>query len=788
MAALHGRVRPDIFPALAAARGQLDAGTPGAPVFLLITAPGGSGKADTAHAWLATGAGQQSGGQPAERVVSGNGDKMTHGYFAGFQPLVDHALAVAEADAPELVTAAEQSLKRFFPHRESAAYQAPKDLTGIASRDERTRFYFHDYQGKLLNGIYEFLDTFLTFVQQQYTLVVDNADRLPPTVMQFLDIVARRRTLCHRLTIILLFDDEPDVALAEHGARVALPPLTRDQARTMIESWGYEPPAAKRLDHLWRLAQGRPARLSALMRCVDRDVAMPGYLTFDTHLDLYLSLLDERARYDLLERYVRGHCSDDDPIAVRNYATFDAGTRERVHREMLADLAGKPEEICHPVHHSSLESAADQMVALAPLSISLQEIGLYDTWFDLFSRFWADPQLRTLPGGGQPHNLVYLRMAFVLYSLKLANVSIPYLDTFYHHFPQSFYTPTVLYSQSMAHGRYQSPPDLVTAERFALLNLEKISSEFTDHPKYEYIKVFAENALAYIRARQGRMDEALKLCTEGMERMQQIYGDDKYALHQSILVYNTAQIYELVKDYPKAYEIYQRTIGLDPNYGEYANDLANMLQRIGRYEEALEYYERAIALCPPYYEAHLNRARLHVQTGDTEAAERDYHRVVQLNPDEARAHLGLGTLHLKQGRVAEALECLNAAVYHDPANSQAWNNRGLSLFELGRVDEAEDSLRTAVARNQKFAQAWNNLAHVLHASGRPAESLDCLDRSVRLSDDPDYAYNRALVRLEMGDLAGAQADTELATQRGADADDLAELQDRLSKVSGAPAG
>jgi tetratricopeptide (TPR) repeat protein len=782
MSVVHSRVRPAFFVELSNARRRLDYADPDSPLFLMVNAPDGSGKADTVQAWLDGGESEY----PAGVVVAGDGDKLTHGYFAGLQPLVDHAVAVAEAKAPELVAAAEQSLKRLFPHRESPAYQVPKDLTGVAGRDERTRFYFHEYQNKLLNGVHEFLDAFLAWADQPYTLVIDNAERLSPTVLKFLGTAARRRSLGRRLTVVLLANGEPDLALAECSAQVTLPPLTKAEAKDLVQSWGFEPPAAKQLDSLWRLSRGRPARLSALMRCLGTKVSLPDYLSFETHLDLHLSLLGERSRYDLLEQYVQGHCSDDDPVVVRNYETYDPGTRERVHREFLAEFGGKPEEVFHPVHHLGLRDVSDQVVALAPLSISLQEIGLYDTWFDLFSRYWADPQLRTLPGGGQMHNLVYLRMSFVLYSLGLAHVSIPYLDTFYQHFPQSLYTPTVLYSQSMAHGRYQSPPDLETAERFALLNLERIENDFQDHPKHEYIKVFAENALAYIRARQGRMDEALRLCTEGMERMQSIYGDEKYTLHQSILVYNTAQIYEMVKDFPKAYEVYQRTISLDPNYGEYANDLANMLQRTGQFEEALEYYDQAIKLCPPYYEAHLNRARLHVQTGNPEAAERDFRRVLELKPDEAKAHLGLGVLHLKQGEPAKALTSLDAAVYHDPKNAQAWSNRGVAHLELGHPDEAEESLRNALACNPKHAEAWNNLAHVLHESGRTEEALTCLDSAVELSRDPDYVYNRALLRLEQGDAAGAQADTELADERGATADDLADLRTRLAQAA-APA-
>lgn len=773
MTVRHPRARPALFPVLGAAVAQLDPDSPDGPVFVAVSAPDGSGKADTARAWLAA-------AHPDTVVVEADGDKLTHGYLAGLLPLID--LAMARADS-ELVTAAEQSLKRILPHRTSPDYRVQPDLTGAASRAERTRFYFHEYQAKLLNGVYEFLDSYLSSTPARHALVVDNAERLSPTVRQFLDIVARRRTLADGLLIVLLVNDQVDVGVAEHAAQVSMPPVTKAEARALIEGWGHEVPAAKRLDELWRLAQGRPARLSALLRCRELKVDLPGYLSFETHLDLYLSLVGERERFEMLAEYVHGHCVDDDPIVTRNYETLDPKTRERLHRDVLAELSGGPDEVFHPVHHLGLLDVADQVVALAPLSITLQEIGLYDTWFDLFSRFWADVQLRTLPGGDQTHNLVYLRMAFVLYSLGLSHVSIPYLDTFYHHFPRSLYTPTVLYSQSMAYGRYQQPPDLVTAERYALLNLEKLDAEFRDHPKFEYLKVFAENALAYIRARQGDLDEALRLCTEGLAKMESIYGVEKYALHQSILVYNTAQVFEMVKNYPRAYEVYQQTMALDPNYGEYANDMANMLQRIDRFDEALEFYERAIALCPPYYEAYLNRAGLHVRRGDSEAAERDFLRVVDLKPGEARAHLGLSVLRLKAGQPEAALANLDAAVYHDPGNAQAWSNRGLALLELGRHEEAEQSLRTAVGRAPKLVEGWNNLATVLYTMGRFEDALECLDHAVRLSDDPDYAYNRATLRLELGDADGAVEDITLAEQRGADAGEVAELRARLVGLS-----
>lgn len=772
------RTRVDSFASLDAASELLAFEDAAGPTFIVVSGPAGSGKLDTVRAWI-------SNCPNTSNTIFADGDKESHGYFAGFLPLIEAALISAEIDHPACVAAAEQSLKRLFPNHQSASYRVPQDLTGSAGREERTRFYHHEYQTKLLNGVYEFLLDYLTQANLTYTLVIDNAHRLSPTSTRFLDIIARRRDLSGRLSIILLTDVQADVRWFESGAEVQFRPMGKSEARFLVDSWGFPEATPKQFDSRWLLAQGNPARLAALYECATGEVDLPEYLTFETHLDLYLGQLDQRARYELLTEFIAGHCADDSPIAVRNYQTADAGTRERLHRSILTRLAGTVEEVMHPVHQLGLESAADRVVALAPLSIALQEIGLYDTWFDLFSRFWPDSQLRTLPGGGELHNLAFLRMAFVLYSLGLAPVSIRYLDTFYHQFPRSFFTPTVLYSQSMAHGRYQTPPDLEAAERYALLNLDKIDGEFTDHPKHEYIKVFAENALAYIRARQGRLDEALELCTRGLDRMNEIYGDARFSLHQSILMYNTGQIYELTRNFPKAYETYLQTIELDPNYGEYANDMANLLQNHGREEEALHYYDRAIELCPPYYEAYLNRAQLHARMGSTEEAERDYLRVLELMPGEPRAHHGLGVLHLEQGDSEQALQFLDAAVYNDAKNFEAWNNRGLALASTSQLAESEASLRTAIALRPSFSEAWNNLAQTLYLDSRLDESLHCLTTAIDIADDADYRYNRAVLSLELGHFAGGESDISAAEMLGADPEDIRELKERLAKERGA---
>lgn len=743
--------------------------------YVVVSGKSGSGKVDTVAAWLEE-------RHPSREVIVECGDKVTSGYLAGFFGLVERCLAEAERAWPEIVSEHQQSLKRLFPDRESDAFTVPKDLTGLAVREERTRFYHHEYQAKLLNGLHEFLAAYLAASDSHVSLVIDRADQLSPTGRRFLEIATRRGLLDQHLHLMLLSDESADITWREHGQEVVFDLLTIEEASDLLGRWSADQLTDRMVRELWLCSKGNAGMLSSLLTCVEAETAFASYLTSETQIDLYLSQLDQRYRFDMLADYVANHCTDDDPVVMRNYDTFDAGTRERLHRAQLQTLADSPDEVRHPVHHLSLGEASDQVVALAPISIALQEIGLYDTWFDLFSRFWSDPQLRTLPGGGELHNLAYLRMAFVLYSLGLAPTSIRYLESFYQHFPRSLFTPTVLYSQSMAHGRYQVPPDLEEAEKYATLNLEKIDSEFLDHPKHPYIKVFAENALAYIRARQGRLDESMELCTQGFDRMQDIYGEDRFALHQSILMYNTAQIYELSRNFEKAREVYSRTIELDPYYGEYANDMANLLQHHGQTDEAIGFYSKAIELCPPYYEAHLNRARLYFETDEFDLAEADYLRVIELHPSGIQAHLGMSALCLHQDRCVEAVEHADRAIYLEPANAQAWNNRGLGLARLERSADAEESFQASVTHDPNLAAGWSNLAELLFSSGKLDDCRGCLDEAIELSNDPDYSYNRAVLNIEVQQWDDALADVTEAERRGGDAEELTELRVRISEA------
>ncbi|MEC3196189.1 tetratricopeptide repeat protein [Bacillus cereus] len=738
-------------------------------LFLALIGEPGSGKLDTIEHFV-------SGLEEEQKIILSNGQKLCNGYLAGFYELFLYMFYQSEEKYPQILSKHEQTLKRLFPFLNSGAYKVPKDLTNTASQDERTRFYHHEFQEKLLHGLYEFFLDFCLTTKEKFILVIDNAEDLPPTTKSFLEIMTYRKELHTYINIILLYDQKIDFNLKKYCTEINFSPLDKTELIEIINKREITVDE-KTIDSILSISEGNISKALVLLECIKHSISVFEYLTFETYADFYLNIKGESYRHMLLKRYIDNHCIDDNPIILRNYQVTSKQFRDQLHRQKIKQIEeGNVEnKLMHLVHYISLSSEVEQLMLLSPIAIKLQEIGVYNTWFDIFSKYFINKDLRILPDGDELHNAVFVRMSFILYSLGIAKLSIPYLELFYDNFPDSKLIPMILYSQSMTYGRYQVPVNLEKAEEYGLLNLEKIDSMFKDHPKYVYIKVFAENALAYIRAKQGRFDEAIELCTKGLKKMKDIYGDSKYALHQSILIYNTGQVYELIGDFDNAYKMYQNAIRLDPYYGEYYNDLANLLQNHERLDEALTFYQKAIDLCPPYYEAHINRAGVYEKLGKIKEAKVDYERAIELKPDASFAYDSLAVIYYQEENYSLALQLINKAIYFNSKEGQFYSNRGLILQELGMIDEAQDNFNKAILLKPKLSEAYSNAAVLAYSKGEYESSLNYINQAITLNDDSDYLINRGILYNKINRMQEALQDFELAQNKKGHDDYLAQL-------------
>ena len=673
-----------------------------------------------------------------------DGDGHAHGYLAGFEPFIQRLLADAEANHPSLVARHEQSLKRIWPLRHSAAFKVPRDLTGTSARAERTRFYHHEYQNKLLVGLAEFVIDAMATAAHTVTLVINNAERMPPTSRHLLEILRRLPGTSGKARFVLL--DRGAVARFGELPTVVLPPLTRAE---------FETAAAAEIGHLGKAQRqavyiqsgGNPWVCKTLATCLGKDLGAAAALPVDAVIDLYLGTLDDARRTALAADFVAAGCRGD-PISARNADAMPAAQMDDLHHARHASLLERHMAGAGPlvlVHALAIREPARRLEALVEPCDVLMGIGLYDTWFEFFAALFSAPRQRQASGNDAVDGL-FINAAFVLYSMGYTTAALSFLKGFLATSPDSRFVPTAMYAQSMTYGRYQIPVDLPAAEDCAVRNLRLIDEKFPDHPRHVYIKVFAENAYAYIKARQGKFDEALALCEQGIADIVRVYGEDQFQLHRSILIYNTSQVYELVNDTARAEQRLREAIACDPFYAEYYNDLGNLLSRLdGRGEEALAAYARAIALSPPYHEAHLNRGMLRAQRGDLDGARADFERALVIKPSEWRAMRELGNLSLVAGDPAGALAAYNDALRHEARDADLHANTGLAASDLGDSARAIRHGLAAVAIQAGHAGAHNNLAAEFAALGQRDDALRHIRLAIDCDPDPQYRENEAAI-------------------------------------------
>ncbi|WP_316398913.1 hypothetical protein [Bradyrhizobium sp. 33ap4] len=363
-----------------------------------------------------------------------DGDWRTGGYLAGLQALIDAELRWAKENKPKLVEAAQQSLKRLFPLLNSDAFTVPKDLTNTSSKEERTRFYHHEYQNKLLVGLAEFLIKCAQQLHERHIIVIDRAAALSGSAKNLIKLLVRLDDDA-RLFRFVLIDYEQRLYFPE-ASEVHFGRYSSQELGTILDR---DLPAEKRRQ-IYEASGGNPLIAEALSKCAAAGLPVVGYLDPTATVDLYLASLDTGERHSLLKSYIESDCTTPDLIAQRNYAIFEQATADHLHEQLhraCVDryLAGEAPLVM--LHALSIRDKFKRLELLAEPSQILQSIGLYDLWFSYFGELVADPALRTYGSGDAPVNAAFINAAFVVYSLGCGRVSVPYLDEFYKTFPKS---------------------------------------------------------------------------------------------------------------------------------------------------------------------------------------------------------------------------------------------------------------------------------------------------------------------------------------------------------------
>ena len=151
--------------------------------------------------------------------------------------------------------------------------------------------------------------------------------------------------------------------------------------------------------------------------------------------------------------------------------------------------------------------------------------------------------------------------------------------------------------------------------------------------------------------------------------------------------------------------------------------------------------------------------------GDLNGALSAYETALKLDPKDADLANDLGRLAMQMGLYEVAEQLFRHFTAERPAAVDGPNNLACALRDQLRYGDALDVLRPTILANPESALLWNTLGATVAEQGETDRSVIFFDEALQL--DPAFAkarYNRANVRLSLGDAAGALEDCETALQ------------------------
>jgi len=253
------------------------------------------------------------------------------------------------------------------------------------------------------------------------------------------------------------------------------------------------------------------------------------------------------------------------------------------------------------------------------------------------------------------------------------------------------------YLISMIHLRYLPEQSIPLAEKHITLSAEHVEQAQgkIKQEDYYFLKVFISNGLAFLRVRQGRAEEAARMCNDGYQFLTEKLGEEQHQLHRSVLLYNAAQVYVMMGDAQTALKYYQQTIQLDPYYSEYYNETGNLYQQLEDFEQANRFYSQAIQFSAPYPEIHFNQGMNYLNLGESAPALQHFLASLDINPQQPDLYLLIAEIYEEQGERNKALQTYNQVLSLIPGNVTALSNRAILHFEDENYHDAYTDLKHA---------------------------------------------------------------------------------------------
>jgi len=681
-----------------------------------------------------------------------NCHRNLRGPYTGIGELLRNVVPTAYQRYPELVIAHGTEILAVAPELKALAIASTETLTSAAVGEERTIYYSHLRTQRLAHGIIDFLLEYIAATKQEtpYAIVFDNVHLADALDQELLSILLRRadpQQLTLTVSTAATALAEPLLSVLTAQARLIQLQPPQEQAGKAAE-WhipNHWEQWLLRCTDGWR---GEWEPFQSMAEQLATIAAPTAEMSFAQGVQYLLEQLPETLLAEKAQAYIESDCTSDNPVEKAAYDVVEVASRQQFHDARAAALEEQEPWTLHlgaiPLHREhgkepgeagvrTLQAALDYCLGMAfyeaAADFGYRGRKLFD-WEQQPDRYWTltwntTTALTALERGAEAEGL---------FDEIRELTSNP---VFHMH---AAYATAMLYTRHLAPERR----NLHVAKRWVQEAIA-ISQLLPDPKERAFRTVFHQNGLALIEVRLGRPFEAQRLVVEGLERLNRELEPGEHRLQRSVMLYNRAQVNNVLGKLDEALADFTTLIAQDPHYSEYYFDRGNMYRRLKRNEEALEDYNAAIRYGPPYPEVYYNRAGLLSILGREDEALADYTYVLELEPDHIDALINRASILYESGEYSTARSDSERGLALSPGNAQLLCTLGLIEMEEQNLEEAQRAFTVALERDPTLVAAWTNRAILAFERGDADAAIADLSHALECGESATVLYNRGFV-------------------------------------------
>ncbi|MDR2359265.1 MAG: tetratricopeptide repeat protein [Prevotellaceae bacterium] len=256
--------------------------------------------------------------------------------------------------------------------------------------------------------------------------------------------------------------------------------------------------------------------------------------------------------------------------------------------------------------------------------------------------------------------------------------------------------------------------------------------------------------------RLGKYDEALADLEEAVELRPGYSG----------LYFTRGNTYFLTQQFEKAIADFNLFLRYEPKVSDAYLNRGTAYLFLQDTTRALEDYNTAVLLSRFDPEVYVRRARIFALKDENGKAIADLNEAIRLDSTNAFAYFNRALVRYNEKDVNGALSDFGKVLEQDPDNALTYYNRALIRSQIGDYGNALLDYEKVIAINPDNVLVYYNRAAVYIELERYRAALDDYTRAIELYPDFANAYsNRAYVKSQLGLLAGAKRDHDIAQQK-----------------------